>query len=145
MKVFCDTNVLVAAFLQDHPHHHAARPILERVKAGHDQGFVAAHSLAEAYAVLTRLPGGNLVAPTIAWQLIAENVVKEFSILSLTSTEYADALSDAALKGVEGGKTYDALLLAAAAKSGAERIYTTNVRHFQSLADDALRARIAAP
>ena len=145
MKIFCDTNVLVAAFLQNHPHHNAARPILEGVKAGHDQGFVAAHSLAEAYAVLTRLPGGNQVSPTIAWQLIVENVLKDFTILSLTSTEYADTLAEAAAKGVEGGKTYDALLLAAAAKSGAERIYTTNVRHFQSLADDALRARIAAP
>ena len=31
MKVFCDTNVLVAAFLQSHLHHHSARPVLERV------------------------------------------------------------------------------------------------------------------
>jgi hypothetical protein len=36
--------------------------VVERVKAGQDEGFVAAHSLAEAYAVLTRLPGGNQVA-----------------------------------------------------------------------------------
>lgn len=63
MKVFCDTNVLVAAFLQGHPQHSAARPVLERVKGGHDQGFVATHSLAEVYAVLTRLPGGNQVPP----------------------------------------------------------------------------------
>ena len=59
MKVFCDTNVLVAAFLQGHPYHSSARPVIERVKARADQGFVAAHSVAEAYAVLTRLPGGN--------------------------------------------------------------------------------------
>lgn len=145
MKVFCDTNVLVAAFLQGHPHHHTARPVVERVKAGQDDGFVAAHSLAEAYAVLTRLPGGNQVAPTVAWQLISENVLSDFNVVSLTSKEYAETLAEAAANGVEGGKTYDALLLAAAAKSGAERIYTTNVRHFQGLADDHLRARIAAP
>ncbi len=145
MKVFCDTNVLVAAFLQSHPHHNAARPILESVKAGRNQGFVATHSLAEAYAVLTRLPDGNQVAPTIAWQLISENVVKNFTIVTLTSNEYARALERAAAEGVEGGRTYDALLLAAAAKSGADRIYTTNVRHFQSLADDELRRRITAP
>lgn len=63
MKVFCDTNVLVAAFLHGHPHHQSARPVVERVKAGQDQGFVATHSLAEIYAVLTRLPGGDQVAP----------------------------------------------------------------------------------
>ena len=145
MKVFCDTNVLVAAFLQSHPHHNIARPVVERVRAGQDEGFVATHSLAEAYAVLTRLPGGSQVAPMVAWQLISENVLKDFSIVSLNSKEYAETLAKAAAHGVEGGKTYDALLLAAAAKSGADRIYTTNVRHFQSLADEPLRARIASP
>ena len=145
MKIFCDTTVLVAAFLQSHPHHNTARPVVERVKTAQDEGFVATHSLAEAYAVLTRLPGGNQVAPTVAWQLISENVLKDFTIVGLTSREYAETLEKAAANGVEGGKTYDALLLAAAAKSGAERIYTMNVRHFQGLADDHLRARIAAP
>ena len=120
MKIFCDTNVLVAAFLQSHPHHSSARPAVERVKAGQDQGFVAAHSLAETCAVLTRLPGGNQVAGPVAWQLIAENVLKDFSVVSLSSKEYADTLANAATNGVEGGQTYDALLLAAAAKSGAE-------------------------
>jgi len=145
MKVFCDTNVLVAAFLRSHPHHNAARPILERVKAGQDQGFVATHSLAEAYAVLTRLPGGEQVAPGMAWQLISENVLKSFTVVPLSSKEYAETLEKAAAAGVEGGRTYDALLLAAAAKSAADRIYTTNVRHFHSLADDKTRARITAP
>ena len=145
MKVFCDTNVLVAAFLRSHPHHNTARPVVQRVKAGQDQGFVAAHSLAETYAVLTRLPGGQQVAPATAWQLISENVVKNLTIVTLNSKEYAETLERAAADGVEGGRTYDALLLAGAVKSGAERVYTTNVRHFQSLADDKTRARIAAP
>jgi predicted nucleic acid-binding protein len=145
MKVFCDANVLIGAFLQAHPHHNTARPILERVRAGQDQGFVATHSLAETYAVLTRLPGGNQVPTTMAWQLISENVIKNFTIVTLTSKEYTETLQKAAANGVEGGRTYDALLLAAAAKSGADRIYTTNVRHFQSLADDKLRGRIVAP
>jgi len=145
MKVFCDTNVMVAAFLQSHPQHNAARPVVERVKAGKDLGFVAAHSLAEAYAVLTWLPGGDQVAPTVAWQLISENVVKDFTVVTLTAKEYTATLEDAAAKGVEGGRTYDALLLAAAAKSGADRIYTLNVRHFQGLAEDNIRSRIVGP
>jgi len=145
MKVFCDTNVLVAAFLRGHPHHNTARTVLERVKARRDQGVVTTHTLAETYAVLTRLPGGNQVAPTIAWQLITENVLNDFTVVSLTFRECTDTLASAARNGVEGRKTYDALLLAAAAKSGADRIYTTNVRHFQSLAEDQLRPRITAP
>jgi predicted nucleic acid-binding protein len=52
---------------------------------------------------------------------------------------------DAAAMGVEGGRTYDALLLAAAGKSGATRIYTLNVQHFHALAPDSLRTGIVAP
>jgi predicted nucleic acid-binding protein len=95
--------------------------------------------------VLTRLPGGQQVAPATAWQLISENLLKTFAIVTLNSREYAQTLQRAAADGVEGGRTYDALLLAAAVKSGAERIYTTDVRHFQSLADDETCSRIAAP
>lgn len=145
MKVFCDTNVLVAAFLQTHPHHHAARPLIERVKAGKDSGAVAAHSLAEVYAVLTRLPGGSQVAPMVAWQLISQNILEDFSIVGLTAKEYSAALESAAANGVEGGQTYDLVLLAAAIKSRAERIYTLNVRHFQNLAQENFRSRILAP
>lgn len=106
---------------------------------------MAAHSLAETYAVLTRLPGGSQVPAAVAWQLLAENVLNSFTLVTLSSKEYADALENAAKDGIEGGKTYDALILAAAAKSGAERIYTTDVRHFQRLADERLRRLIVAP
>jgi predicted nucleic acid-binding protein len=145
VKVFCDTNVLIAAFSDNHPQHHAARPVVERVKSGKDEGFVAAHTLAEAFAVLTRFPGVDQVAPSVAWQLISENVLKDFHVVALSAKEYTDTLQAAAVEGVAGGRTYDALLLAAASKSGADRIYTVNVRHFQSLANDELRAKIVAP
>jgi predicted nucleic acid-binding protein len=145
MKVFCDTNVLIAAFLTNHPHHHAARPVLERIQAGRDEGWVAAHSLAECYAVLTRLPGANQVPSGTAWQLISENTVELFSVVSLGAKEYAATLEAAAAKNIEGGTIYDALLLTAASKSGAERIYTFKTSHFQRLADDVLRNRIISP
>ena len=145
MKVFCDTNVLVAACLANHPHHNAARPVLERIKAGRDEGCAATHSLAESYAVLTRLPGANQMAPSIAWQLVSENVIKNFSMIVLTATEYAKTLEGAAAIGLEGGKIYDALLLAAAVKSGAKRVYTFNLTRFRDMADVELRKRIVAP
>ena len=145
MKVLCDTNVLVAAFLTNHPQHNAARPVLERIKARTDEGWAATHSLAETYAVLTRLPGASQVAPGLAWQIISENIVKNFSLIALSAKEYAKTLEDAAANGIQGGTIYDALLLAAAAKSGVERVYTFNVTHFQSMADVELQKRIVAP
>jgi predicted nucleic acid-binding protein len=143
MKVFCDTNVLIAAFRAQHPHHNAARPVLERIQHGKDEGFVAAHSLAEVYSVLTRMP--SPMPCSIAWQLLSANVIKTFSVVSLTAAEYAEALESAALVGIDGGKTYDALLLKAAEKSGATRILTFNVAHFQALAPTALKSKIVAP
>jgi predicted nucleic acid-binding protein len=136
MKVFFDTNVVVAACLAEHPHHHRARQLMARVISGKDEGIIAAHSLAEAYAVMTRLPKAHYVAPSVAWQLLSENVLKSFTIITLTAKEYEKALSQAAGDGVEGGRTYDLLLLAAAAKSQATSIYTFNVNHFTALAPE---------
>jgi predicted nucleic acid-binding protein len=51
-----DTSVLVAAMVEAHPNHTAALPWLQRAKPGLVTGLVAAHSLAELYAVLTTLP-----------------------------------------------------------------------------------------
>jgi predicted nucleic acid-binding protein len=118
---------------------------LERIKARTDEGVAGRHSLAESYAVLTRLPGGNRVAANVAWQLISENLLKHFSLIELSAQEYSKTLERAAADNVEGGKIYDALLLAAAVKSNAERIYTFNVAHFQSMADAETQKRIVAP
>ena len=68
-----------------------------------------------------------------------------FSVVPLSARDYRKTLEDAAAQGVVGGKVYDALLLAAARKSEATRIYTFNVSHFQSLADGDLRQRIVSP
>jgi predicted nucleic acid-binding protein len=145
MKVFCDTNVIVAAFLSDHPHHNVARPILERVKARTDRGIVAAHSIAEIYAVLTRLPGSSQVMPGVAWALISQNIMQSFSVVSLSAKEYEKAVEGASLRNVQGGMIHDALLLAAASKSRADRIYTFNVSHFQSVAGPKLAPKIVPP
>lgn len=44
-----------------------------------------------------------------------------------------------------GAKIYDALLLACAMRSGAERIYTFNLVDFRELAQPAMLERIGAP
>ncbi len=103
MKVFCDTNVLVAGVVSTHPHYEAARPVLERVVQGKDKGFVATHSLAESYAVLTRLPAQSRVPASIAWQLL-ENLLGSFSVISPGQKDYEKSLEESARNGVEGGR-----------------------------------------
>jgi predicted nucleic acid-binding protein len=134
MKVFLDTNVLVAAVLEKHSSHERAFAVFERVPEGKDEGFISAHSLAEFYANLTRLPPPFRHSPEQALLNLEENILKHFNILSLNGGDYSALIREAALTGIQGGTIYDAVLLKCAAKSAADRIYTFNQKHFQAIA-----------
>jgi predicted nucleic acid-binding protein len=55
LKSFFDTSVLVASFLDGHEHYERSFAVLAR--ADRKNACCAAHSLAELYSTLTRLPG----------------------------------------------------------------------------------------
>jgi predicted nucleic acid-binding protein len=56
VKILFDTSVLVAALVESHPVHINAVAALRRVQNAQDMGWIAMHSIAELYSVLTRLP-----------------------------------------------------------------------------------------
>jgi predicted nucleic acid-binding protein len=145
MKIFFDTNVLIAAFIEEHEHHARALPALESVHEKSAQGVVSAHTLLELYATLTRLPRSPRVQPRQAMALIDDNILKSFTIISLSAKEYGELVLRLGKQGTIGGQAYDALHIACAEKSGADRIYTFNARHFQSIAEVSWRARIVSP
>ena len=145
MLVFFDTSVLVAASVSSHPHHAQAQPALRRVAKGEDQGFIGVHSIAETYAALTRLPVAPRIQPSEAGRIIRENILKHFALVAAGQAEYLHALATVQEHGWPGAKIYDALLLACAASSGAERIYTFNLADCRGLAPAELQARICAP
>jgi predicted nucleic acid-binding protein len=146
VKLFFDTTVLVASVVRQHPHHERAIPVIERALAKGAEGCVAAHGLAEMYAVLTTLPVQPRVSPDVAHRLVSDNVIAHFTVVALTGREYASLVSSFAERGVRGGATYDAIHLACARKANADRIYTFNVSDFRRLATDPdLEARISAP
>ena len=58
MRALLDTSTLIAAMLPDHVHHAHALPWLAQAKAGAFEFVCSGHSLAEIYAVLTRLAHG---------------------------------------------------------------------------------------
>lgn len=97
MRVLLDTSLLVAAMVEVHPLHSSALPWLQRVKAGTHTGFVAAHSIAELYSILTTLPVQPRITPVIARRLIHNNVINMCNVVSLSKDDYAtivDHLSD---------------------------------------------------
>ena len=144
MRFFLDTNVLVAACLADHEHHARAVRILRAVHDRKAEGFVSGHSLLETHSILTRLPRAPRISAVQAASLIAENILKHFSVITLSGKEYGDLSQKLGQDGVIGGRSYDLLHLICAEKSGADQIFTFNVHDFTGLAGH-LQNKIAAP
>jgi predicted nucleic acid-binding protein len=72
---FVDTSCIIAAVGGWHRHHPGAAAEIERCLEGHERLATAAHALAEAYAVLTRLPAPHRLAPADALALLEGNVI----------------------------------------------------------------------
>src|SRR5260370_41643537 len=133
MKEFFDTSVLIAAFRGGHIHH---VPSLKRFAAAEKTlSACGIHSLAEVYAGMPALPVKPMIPPEQA-VLFVEEVRNRLTLVSLSAEEYFTTIQDTATRGFTGGRIYDALLLACAAKYKAQAAYTWNLKHYQSLAPD---------
>ena len=144
MRVLLDTSVLVATMVEAHPAHAVALPCLQRVRDGADVGLVAAHSLAELYAILTTLPVQPRISPAVARQLIGHNILGVCEVVPLSGEDYAAVIDHLSGLGIIGGATYDALILHAASKAMADRVVTLNEQDFRRVYPD-LADRIASP
>ena len=127
MKGFFDTSVLVPVFYGDHVHHRASLDLF--IQFDKSTGCCGAHSLAEVYASLTRMPGKHRISGEQA-MLFVSSIRERLSIIALGTAEYADAIEASAGLGIVGGGIYDALPAHCALKAKADAIYTWNVRHY---------------
>lgn len=144
IRVFCDTSVLVAGCIRQHPHHARSANILTDIAEKRVEGFCGAHSLGEAFSALTNMPLQPRVTPTEAEVLIRNNIQNAFKLVTARAGFYAKAIHVCAAIGVFGGAVYDALLIECARSVQADRIYTFNHAHFLRLAPD-WADRIMAP
>ena len=129
MRVLIDSNCIVAAALPVHEHHAPTLDDLSRRRAAGQVFVVAAHSLVEAFAVLTRLPAPYRLSAADALAVLDRNWSRVEPV-ALTAAESWRALKGAAQSGVTGGRTYDSLIAACARKAKADELLTWNVRHF---------------
>jgi predicted nucleic acid-binding protein len=128
VRILVGTSVLVAAMVEAHPAHAQALPWLQKAQAGADSWLVAAHSLAELYAILTTLPVRPRILPTVAQELIQHNVLKVFEIISLSGKDYEAVIEHLTDLGIIGGATYDALILHAASLASVDQIVTLKLK-----------------
>src|SRR5882724_4691386 len=127
MKGFFDSSVLVAVFYGDHVHHQASLELF--IQFQKSTGCCAAHSLAEVYSTLTRMPGKHRISGEQA-MLFVGGIRERLSIIALNGDEYADALQASSVLSIVGGGIYDAMLAHCAIKAHAETIYSWNGRHY---------------
>ena len=141
MKGFFDTSVLVPVFYGNHVHHRASLDLF--IQFDTSTGCCGAHSLAEVYATLTRMPGKHRISAEQAMLFIG-GIRERLSIIALTGHEYSDALQASSARGIVGGGIYDAMLACCAIKARAEMIYTWNMRHY-SLCVPEVTQRLRTP
>lgn len=141
MRGFFDTSVLVPVFYGDHVHHQASLALF--VQFDKSTGCCGAHSLAEVYSTLTRMPGKHRISGGQAMLFIG-SIRERLSIIALSGDEYADALGASAARGIVGGGIYDAMLAHCAIKAEAEAIYTWNGLHYTQCGPEVTR-RLRTP
>ena len=133
MRLLFDTSTLIAALLSAHEAHALAHPWLDHVLASRDAGVLSAHSLAELYSTLTRLPLSPKITGSEAIELIHENIVSSFEIIGLNPADYISILDDLQSRNLVGGVTYDALIMYVAIKASVDKVITLNGRDFSRL------------
>jgi predicted nucleic acid-binding protein len=144
MKVYFDTDVLVAALKVEHIHHERSYDAIARVSTGDLEGFISCQSLAETYSVLTRTPFRSPVYPDEALTLLERTIVPILRVIAVSAESYRTALRVCASSGWKGGRIHDAVHVQSAVQGGCDCIYTFDIEHFKSVAG-AWTGRILEP
>jgi predicted nucleic acid-binding protein len=136
-----DTSCLVAAVCAWHRHHDATRREIERRDRAGEKLVLAAHSLAETFSVLTRLPEPHRLRPDDALALIEANW-GETRLIALAGSDYRATLRRCRDVGIGGGAVYDALIATCARKAEVETLVTWDIEGFERFLEDepAVRA-----
>ncbi len=133
MKIVFDTSILVAGIVEAHPHHARARVWLEAVANGTHEGMMSWHAVAEAWAVLTRLPKPLTLSGEQA-RLALAKLHPAFARVDMDGEIYEPALLRCCAAELWSGAVFDAIHLVVAEKVEADLLLTFNVKDFRRLA-----------
>jgi predicted nucleic acid-binding protein len=131
MKVLFDTNILIASMVEAHPNHSISLSWIVKLKSKVINGYISTHSIAELYAVMTRLPLSKL-SPQQVHDVIINNL-EDFHTVELETTDYLEVLKNITQLNIIGGGIYDAIIAQAALKAKADILLTLNPKHFTRL------------
>ncbi len=129
MKIGIDSCILVAGVHANHPLHAVAADWLIRNIPLHKL-IVSHHSILEAYAVLTRLPGEFRIDGIEAKQLLESTIRPNMIIAKFDASSIWDYITTLVNQSATGGNSYDAFIAGILKNHGADAIATFNTRHF---------------
>jgi len=141
VKVAFDTSVIVAAVVEDHPHHARASWWLRKRRKV--EGVASWHAYAESWAVLTALPIEPRVTGEVA-AAVLERLGRTVRFVSAGRAAYPNAVGRCAARALRSGAVYDALHLVTAEREAADLFLTFNIDDFVRLAEPG-GPRIVAP
>jgi predicted nucleic acid-binding protein len=143
MKVLMDTSSFVAVVLPWHAQHATCVAWLEAAKQRAIELVISVHTIAELYAVLTRMPSRPRITGDTAVQFIAD-ILTAARPVSLSARDYQDLIALLAQSGLIGGVIYDGVIAKAAANEGVDYLLTLNKPDFERVWP-AGAARIVSP
>ena len=131
---FFDTSVLLAGIVEFNGPNIPAQQLMTAVSEGRfSRPTTAWHCCLELYSVLTRLPREYRVEPTVAAQLVEEEVMARFVVHALPRDRRVAFMRGAAFDTIVGGRIYDSHIGEIARVAGADIVVTENRKHFTQL------------
>ena len=116
----------------------AAADEIDRRLRARESLVIAVPALAEAYAVLTRLPAPHRLHAADARDVLKVSFVRQGRLVALEPSRYVRLLAQASDRGITGGAFYDALIAACAVKARVRAILTFDIAHFRRYADEGV-------
>jgi predicted nucleic acid-binding protein len=135
LRILFDSSVLIAAFVESHPKHKSALSFLVQAKNKEFQLLVSSHTLLEIYSVLTSAPFKPKITPTIAKQLIKNNIKYIAKTIYLTDENYYKIVEKMGESNFSGGIVYDSIVVECALTAKADEILTLNPKDFLRLTE----------
>lgn len=132
MSVLVDASVIVSALVAAERDHAACHRYLARLLNSDERVVLAAHTLVEAYAALTK-PRTPAVPPQLARRQLRRIEARVGAVMALSAEAHRAVVDDAARQGLISGAIYDAAIAAVAAQADVEVIATLNVGHFRQV------------
>ena len=133
MKIGVDSCVIVAAVHANHPLNIVAAGWLNEALSHHEL-IVAHHSVLEAYAVLTRLPGDLRISASEARDILQSTVRDNMQVAEFDGPDIWDILDRVIAVSAIGGRSYDAFNIDLVKKNGADSYATFDISHFEHMA-----------